>query len=39
MSSPTIKRQSRFLVGFGEVAKIKEEIEMRLTIHIAEVKN
>ena len=39
MSSPAIKRQSRVRAGFPEVAKIKEENEMRLTTHITDVKN
>ncbi len=39
MSSPAIKKQSGVRVGFREVAKIKEGIEMRLTMQIKEVKN
>ena len=39
MTAPVIKRQSNVRVGYREVAKIKEEIEMRLTMHITEVKN
>ena len=39
MSSPAIKIQSRVRLGFQEVAIIKGEIEMRLTMHITEVKN
>ena len=39
MSSPAIKSQSRIRSGIREVAKIKEEIEMRLTINITEVKH
>ncbi len=39
MSSPAIKRQSRVRVGYREIGKIKEEIEMRLTTPITEVKN
>ena len=39
MSSPAIKRQSGVRVGYREVAIIREEIEMGLTMHITEVKN
>jgi hypothetical protein len=39
MSSPAIKWQSRFKVGCREIARVKEEIEMKLTMHMTDVKN
>lgn len=39
MSSPAIKGQSKVRAGHRKVAKIKEEIDMRLTMHLTEAKN
>ena len=39
MNAAAIKRQSRIRAAFREVANIKKEIDMKLTLHITGVKN